>query len=56
MHELLENFVYQKKKASSLFSPLKREPKRLHTTRAHGTGDPGLWHLARLDSERFMEG
>lgn len=63
MLELLHNSVYQKekkgkekKKQSSLFCPLKREPEKLHTTRVHGIGDPRLWHLARLDSERFMEG
>lgn len=39
-----------------LFTPLKRAPRKLHVARAHGAGDPRLWHLARLDSEHFMEG
>lgn len=46
LHELLNR----------LFTPLKRAPRKLHVTRAHGVGDAGLWHLARLDSEHFMEG
>lgn len=46
LHELLNR----------LFTPLKRELRKLHVTPAHGVGDPRLWHLARLDSEHFMEG
>lgn len=58
MHELLKNFAYQKKKKkqAACFFPLKREPKKLHMTRVHGVEGPRLWHLARLDSEHFMEG
>lgn len=39
-----------------LFTPLKRAPRRLPVARAHGVGDPRLWHLSRPDSEHFMQG